>query len=34
MAQVQKVVIINICSIMWKFVSDEVHLPEEEADNP
>lgn len=33
-AQVQEVVTINICSIIWKFVSDEVHLPEEEPDNP
>jgi len=34
MALVQKVVIINTCSTMWNFVSDEAHLPEEEADNP
>jgi hypothetical protein len=34
MAQIQKMVIINTCSIMWKFVSDEAHLSEEEADNP
>jgi hypothetical protein len=26
MAQVQKVVIINTCSFMYNFVSDEVHL--------
>lgn len=34
MAQVEEVVIINICASIWKFISDEVHLPEEEADNP
>ena len=32
--QFQKLVIINTCSIMRKFVSDEVSLPDDEADNP
>jgi hypothetical protein len=32
--QVQKVVTLNTCSIGRKFLSDEVHLSDEEADNP
>jgi hypothetical protein len=34
LSQVQKMVILNTCSIVRKFPSDEVHLSDEEADNP
>jgi len=32
-SQVQKKVVLNICSIVRKFLSDEVHLSDEEGDN-
>jgi hypothetical protein len=34
LSQVQKVVILNTCSIVRKFHNDEVHLPDKEANKP
>jgi Na+/H+-translocating membrane pyrophosphatase len=34
LSQVQKVVMLNTCSIVRKFLNDEVHLSDEEADKP
>jgi hypothetical protein len=33
LSQFQLSVLLNACSIVKKFLSDDVHLPEEEADN-
>jgi hypothetical protein len=33
-SRVQTAVVLNTCSIVGKFLSDEVHLSDEEADNP
>ena len=34
LSQVMKVVVLNTCSIVRKFVGHELHLSDEEADNP
>jgi hypothetical protein len=34
LSQVQKVAVLNTCTIVRKFLSDEVQLPDAEADNP
>jgi hypothetical protein len=34
LSQVSKVVVLNTCSIVRKFLAYEVHLSDEEADNP
>jgi hypothetical protein len=33
LSQVQKVVVLNTCSTVRKFLNDGVYLPEEEPDN-
>jgi len=34
LSQVMKVAVLNTCSIVRKFLGHEVHLSDEEADNP
>ena len=34
LSQVQKVAVLNTCTVVRKFLSDEVQLPDAEADNP
>jgi hypothetical protein len=33
LSQVQQVVVLNTCSIVRKFLNDEIHLSDEEAGN-
>jgi hypothetical protein len=33
LSHVHKVIMLNYCSIVRNFLSDEVHLPDEESDN-